>query len=178
MPLLPLVLGAPSPSSRQFSLLPTDSPLRGNHAAAVCLSGQVRSLLDVHQTLRQRLVDPFVDAGGAQVFLHVSLTSSFIRYHDDDPPMNETMRASQLEPALQTLSPTAVQIYEEGSAFDSAAASLQPSTCYRNPAEEEGADWTYNGVQFWGVSRCFALIAQAEAAMGRQFRFAIRARPD
>ena len=168
----PSLLGVSA--ARELTLLPSDDPIRRRDAAAVCLSGQVRSLLDVHQTLRERLVDPFLEHGGAQLFMHVSLTSTFTRYHDDDPPLNETMTFRQLQPALEALTPTAVQLYTEG---DVAATGLHPSTCNNDPTDRS-AGWTYNSVQFWGISRCFAMIDAAERAMGKIFRLAVRARPD
>ena len=143
--------------------------------AAICLSGQVRSLLDVYETIRTRLVDPFAPAGGASVFMHVSLTSQYPSSHPTLPNVSWTITRQQLQPALDVLRPAKLTIYEEGIAFSK---SLQPSTCYRSPEAQKGGDWSYHGAQFQGVSQCFAQILRAEKSAARPFRFTIRARLD
>jgi len=154
-------------------------------AAAVCLSGQVRTILDVYETIRVRLVDPFKPIGGARVFMHVSLTSEYPPAH---PGLYEnsrwTMTKQQLQPARHGLGVRAADltIYEEGTAYDHDTAKLKPSACYKDPTGPEcsahngGAEC--HGPQFWGVSKCFAQILQAEREQGSPFQFTIRARPD
>ena len=154
-------------------------------AAAICVSGQVRTIRDVYETIRVRLVDPFASVGGARVFMHASLTSEYPPTH---PGLSQngrwTMTEKELQPALQGLGVQTADltIYEEGTAYDHDAAKIKPSDCYKDPngpecsAHNGGAEC--HGPQFWGVSKCFAQILRAEHSQGKPFQFTIRARTD
>ena len=115
------------------------------------------------------------------MFMHISLSSSYPSFHPWLPQGEWTITRQQLQPAIDNLRPTTLDIYPEhtgNGSFSLDAAALQPSPCYRTPGERECCFWSYHGAQFWGIFRCFGLIEEAERSMTAPFRLAIRARPD
>ena len=122
-------------------------------AAALCISGQARTLPDVAWTIRRRLLEPWAPFGGAATFLFVTRASYYEHKVAPWGGMRWTVPERHMARARAALAP--VLAYVE---YDERAAAIEmpprASRCYKH-AESGYQHWSWQSVQFWAVARCF-----------------------
>ena len=147
-------------------------------SVAMCLSGELRSFPEVHVSLlqlRKKL------RNGLDVFMFVRAMAG---------GWNEAEAG-----AITAVSPMSIRTYTDAD-FRAAAPSL-PTPCfcaYENKTEQNRSSsdlmsaathFSYNGVQFWAIHRCFNMMRRHESvrmlaagSLEARYKWVMRARPD
>ena len=154
-------------------------------AAAICLSGQVRTLRVTYPSIVANLSSIF---GRADIFLFVNPDDGDDRrrlaeLRDVHGKLAFASKRSgrrkhsreELRDMLAAKEPVRIQTYSMQD-FSSAAPPRGP--CMARQGFPPESDFSYHGPQFWGVQRCVQMVRAHEAATGARYDYIVRARPD
>ena len=160
---------------RLGALLPWLSLAGGLPTAAVCISGQARTLPDTAWKIRKRLLEPWEQFGGAASFVFVSRRSYYPAWKQAAWGGRKwRVPDAEMDRALRVLRPAAYVVYDE----NATSVELPPgrSTLCSDTSREQ--HWSSQARQFWSIARCFGLVAAHERARGAAFAYFVRFRAD
>ena len=160
---------------RLSALLPWLSLAGGLPTAAVCISGQARTLPDTAWKIRKRLLEPWEQFGGAASFVFVSRRSYYPAWKQAAWGGRKwRVPDAEMDRALRVLRPAAYVVYDE----NATSVELPParSTLCSDTSREQ--HWSSQARQFWSIARCFGLVAAHERARGAAFAYFVRFRAD
>ena len=144
---------------RLGALLPWLSLAGGLPTAAVCISGQARTLPDTAWKIRKRLLEPWEQFGGAASFVFVSRRSYYPAWKQAAWGGRKwRVPDAEMDRALRVLRPAAYVVYDE----NATSVELPParSTLCSDTSREQ--HWSSQARQFWSIARCFGLVAAHE----------------
>ena len=155
---------------------PPPSPPR----AAVCLSGQVRTLNLTASTLSEHLSYGLGGRANVDYFLFVNLDDgdgkrySEINFNSQRSG-SELHTLESLHDAIAALKPVTMSTYTTEDYV--AAAPARHGRCIGRQ-QVQPSDFSLHGIQFWGLQRCLGMVRSHERATGFRYEWIVRARPD
>jgi hypothetical protein len=155
-----------------------DGRIKKTVGAAVCISGQARTLLETYKSIQAfRDVVP----GGANVFMYIGLSDTYDLFKPSVAAFHKFERdhtGAELTPAITALAPVRIQFYNSTSFDRDRNAPRKPGKCFNAPGEQGCCHFSYHGPQFWNVNKCLTMVKDYETQTGVQHRWAVRMRPD
>ena len=140
--------------------------------AAICISGQMRSLTYAYPYFRDKLIPAFGPSGVVDSFMFLNFDDS-----DSHKIMNGGCKHNELElrSIMTELNVVALRSYTMKD-FHKTKPKIGP--CFEKPEADRARHFSWHGPQSWNINQCFQMVTQYEEEKQLRYRWVVRLRPD